>query len=70
MGLGRWNGKRHLPITPWEGSWAQRLACSRGVNAAHRGEPYGSNPYPPGSPSHLAWSQGHNGGRARKLQDA
>ncbi len=22
MGLGKWNGRRHLPITPYEGSWA------------------------------------------------
>lgn len=21
MGLGKWSGKRHLPITPYEGSW-------------------------------------------------
>lgn len=68
MGLGQWNGKRHLPISSWEGSWAQKMATQQGRSAAHRGIPYTSNPHPEGSLSRLAWSQGHNGARAGKLQ--
>lgn len=31
MGLGKWDArrKRHLPITPYEGSWAQKMERQR-----------------------------------------
>lgn len=31
MGLGRWDAKRkrHMPITPWEGSWAHKMQRRR-----------------------------------------
>jgi hypothetical protein len=38
-------------------------ARQQGATAAYRGLPYSSNPYPRGSETHLAWSQGHNNGR-------
>jgi hypothetical protein len=67
MGLGVWNGKRHLPITPIENSWAYKLNFQRGMTAAYNGRPYSENPYRHGTTEHLAWSQGHNGARANAL---
>ncbi|MBN9548498.1 MAG: hypothetical protein J0H31_06340 [Alphaproteobacteria bacterium] len=64
MGLGHWNGKRHQPITPFEGSWAHQQASNRGASAAARGIPYDQNPFQRGTDQHLAWSQAHNGFRA------
>lgn len=29
MGYGPWDGKRHQPITPWHGSWAQQQEQQR-----------------------------------------
>lgn len=52
------------PITKWERSWAHQIATDKGMRAGYRGDSYDSNPYPRGTPSHLAWSQGHNGARA------
>ena len=38
-----------------------------GATAAFRGLPYSANPFPRGTPKHLAWSQGHNNGRTTMI---
>ena len=48
-----------------EDSEAHRL----GSQAAARGRPYSTNPYPAGSKNHLEWSQAHNSIRARRAQE-
>ena len=55
MGMGRWNGTRYLPISSWEGSWAQQMQDQREGKAIEppkpaRPTPSRSGQWPIGTP--------------------